>query len=93
MSVLVSISKLINILFLFCYVTFLKGMSDLCVNPKETVYFYIKGQSTLQKTGKGNNIKLLYYIIYHYNNIIKLCYNYIFYSGTGNKILICQVKT
>ena len=33
-------------------------MSDLCVNPKETVYFYIKDQSTLQKTGKGNNIKL-----------------------------------
>lgn len=27
------------------------GMSDLCVNPKETVYFYIKDQSTLQKTG------------------------------------------
>ena len=38
-------------------------MSDLCVNPKETVYFYIKDQSTLQKTGKGNNITL-FYIIY-----------------------------
>ena len=59
-------------LFLFCYVASFKGMSDLCVNPKETVYFYIKDQSTLQKTGKGNNIKLLFYIIYQYNYYIML---------------------
>lgn len=59
-------------LFLFSYVAFFKGMSDLCVNPKETVYFYIKDQSTLQKTGKGNNIELLFYIIYQYNCYIML---------------------
>ena len=30
----------------------LQGMSDLCVNPKGTVYYYIRDQRVLQNTGK-----------------------------------------
>ena len=33
-------------------VVWLQGMSDLCVNPKATVYYYIRDQPILQNTGK-----------------------------------------
>ena len=58
-------------------------MADLCVNPKETVHYYIRNQPALQNTGKVQCTILKFGSLNHLKWIYdKICNYVIYYSMT-----------